>query len=253
MKTTLKKILFFLLIQASMVNGFAQESKIKEAEVAYTKEEYSKTIEIYEDILQTKGESAAIYYNLGNAYFKTNQIASAILNYERALLLDPADADIRFNLQMAKHKSVDKIEPIGDFFLINWFDSIQNRGSADSWATMGIVSFMLFIGCLLLFFFSRWVSMKKTAFYVGFVLLALVMLTNLFASNQKSKLVNRRAAIVFSSTVTVKSSPDTSGTDLFVLHEGTKVSIRNTLGDWKEVEIEDGNIGWIHRNDIQII
>ena len=161
MNINMKKIVFFLLVQFVTLGAFAQEATIKEAEVAYTKEDYGKAIELYEGLLKTHGESAEIYYNLGNAYYKENKIAPAILNYERALLLDPGDGDIRFNLQLARQKSVDKIEPVGDFFLHRWFDKVQNMGAADSWAQIGIVCFILFIGCLILFFFSKWIHLKK--------------------------------------------------------------------------------------------
>ena len=124
MNINMKKIVFFLLVQFVTLGAFAQEATIKEAEVAYTKEDYGKAIELYEGLLKTHGESAEIYYNLGNAYYKENKIAPAILNYERALLLDPGDGDIRFNLQLARQKSVDKIEPVGDFFLHRWFDKV---------------------------------------------------------------------------------------------------------------------------------
>ena len=142
MNINMKKIVFFLLVQFVAIGAFAQEAAIKEAEVAYTKEDYGKAIELYEGLLKTHGESAEIYYNLGNAYYKENKIAPAILNYERALLLDPGDGDIRFNLQLARQKSVDKIEPVGDFFLHRWFDKVQNMGAADSWAQIGIVCFI---------------------------------------------------------------------------------------------------------------
>ena len=164
MNINMKKIVFFLLVQFVTLGAFAQEATIKEAEVAYTKEDYGKAIELYEGLLKTHGESAEIYYNLGNAYYKENKIAPAILNYERALLLDPGDGDIRFNLQLARQKSVDKIEPVGDFFLHRWFDKVQNMGAADSWAQIGIVCFILFIGCLILFFFSKWIHLKKIGF-----------------------------------------------------------------------------------------
>ena len=235
MNINMKKIVFFLLVQFVALGAFAQEATIKEAEVAYTKEDYGKAIELYEGLLKTHGESAEIYYNLGNAYYKENKIAPAILNYERALLLDPGDGDIRFNLQLARQKSVDKIEPVGDFFLHRWFDKVQNMGAADSWAQIGIVCFILFIGCL------------------GLVFLVLVIFANIFAGNQKDELINRKSAIVFAPTVTVKSSPDASGTDLFILHEGTKVSIKSKLGDWNEIEMEDGNVGWMPSKDMEII
>lgn len=256
MKTikNMKKILFFLLIQCLIGNVvYAQDAIVKEAEVAYTQEDYGKAIDLYEGVLESNGESPEIYYNLGNAYYKAGKIAPAILNYERALVLEPGDNDARFNLQMAKQKSVDKIEPVGEFFLSKWFSSVQDMASADSWALFGVVCFILFIGCLLLFFFSRWIRVKKAGFYFGIVFLLLVVFANIFGSHQKEELVNRTHAIVFTPTVTVKSSPDASGTDLFILHEGTKVSIKSTLGQWSEIELEDGNIGWMPSKDIEKI
>ena len=217
------------------------------------KEDYAKAIELYEGILKSNGESAAVYYNLGNTYYKAGKIAPAILNYERCLLLDPGDSDARFNLQMARQKTIDKIEPVGDFFLVKWFKSVENLGSADSWAKTGIVCFLLFIGCLILFFFSRWVRLKKIGFYLGVLFIIMVVFANIFASDQKDEMINRKHAIVFAPTVTVKSSPDASGTDLFVLHEGTNVTVKSTLGEWSEIELEDGNVGWMPSKDIEKI
>lgn len=239
--------LFFLCVTFPLV---AQDATIKEAEVAYTKGDYKSAIDLYEGLLENKGESAAIYYNLGNAYYKDGQIAPAILNYERALLLSPADGDIRFNLQMAKQRSVDKIEPLGEFFLAKWFHAVQNLASADRWGTIGIVCFLLCLVCLSVFFFSRQRRFKQIGFYSAVVLLAIVVVANVFASNQADEITNRTEAIVFSPTVTVKSSPDQSGTDLFVIHEGTKVSIKSTLGEWSEISLEDGNVGWMPSKDI---
>jgi len=249
----MKKVWLFLLVQCLIGTVYAQESIIKEAETAYTQEDYSRAIELYESVVNQYGESAEIYYNLGNAYYKAGRVGASILNYERALLLDPGDGDIRFNLQMAKQRAVDKIEPVGDFFLVKWFNSVQDMGAADSWALLGIICFILFIGCLLLFFFSRWIRLKKLGFYLGVFFLIIIIFANIFAINQKKEVVNRTGAIVFSQTVTVKSSPDASGTDLFILHEGTKVFIKSTLGDWKEIETEEGNVGWMPSKDMEII
>ncbi|GHV47287.1 hypothetical protein FACS1894181_00440 [Bacteroidia bacterium] len=233
--------------------AFAQDEQLKEAEATYAQGDYTKAAELYRSILQTYGESAEAYYNLGNAYYKANDIAPAILYYERALLIDPGDADIRFNLEMARQRTVDKIIPIGDFFLVKWLQSVQNMGAADSWAKFGIGGFLLFIGCLFLYFFSRQSKLKKLGFYLGIAFLFLVIAANIFARGQKNELSNRNTAIVFSPTVTVKSSPNQSGTDLFLLHEGTKVLIRSAIGEWKEIELEDGNIGWMPAKDIEII
>ncbi|MDR2681391.1 MAG: tetratricopeptide repeat protein [Tannerella sp.] len=230
----------------------AQEAEIKAAETAYASEQYGQAIELYESVLKNYGDSYELYYNLGNCYYKTGKTAHAILNYERALLIKPGDSDIRFNLEMAKQQT-DKIEPLEEFFLKKWFRSVQNLISVDSWATVGILCFVSFICCLVLFFFSKWMRLRKTGFYLGILLFVVIIFTNIFAYNQKEELVNRNGAIVFSPTVTVKSSPDNSGTDLFVLHEGTKVFIRSTVGDWHEIALEDGNIGWINKKDITII
>ena len=231
----------------------AQEDALKEAETAYTQENYLQAIEHYEEILKIYGDSYEVYFNLGNAYYKAEKIAPAILNYERALLLNPGDAAIRFNLEIAKLKKVDRIDPIGEFFVIQWFRTIQNLLSVDTWASLGIVCFILFIGCLILFFFSKWMRLRKMGFYLGIVLLIMVICSNLFAWNQQKAIVERKSAIIFSPTVTIKSSPDASGTDLFVLHEGTKAFIKSALGEWFEIELEDGNVGWIRQKDLERI
>lgn len=249
----MKRILLILFVQLVSFSIYAQEAEIKEAETAYTQKDYNKAIELYEKILKANGESASVYYNLGNAYYKVEKIAPSILNYERASLLDPADSDIRFNLQMAKQKAVDKIEPVESFFLVQWFDAVQNMGSTDSWAKVALVSFLIFIGCLITFFFSRWTRLKKVGFYLGLLMIVLVVFANIFASNQKQEILNRTTGIVFAPTVTIKSSPNPSGTDLFILHEGAKVNIKSTLGEWSEIALEDGNVGWMPSNKIEII
>ncbi|WP_280764939.1 tetratricopeptide repeat protein [Parabacteroides sp. PFB2-10] len=249
----MRKTILFVLMPCLVFSLFAQESAIKEAEAAYTQEDYILAIEKYESILAEQGQSSQILYNLGNAYYKAGLVAPAILNYERALLLDPGDSDIRFNLQMAKLRAVDQIEPVGEFFLKKWFLSIQDMGSSDSWAKLGVVCFLVFIVCLLFFFFSRWIRMKKAGFYLGCVFLVLVIVCNIFARNQKNELINRTHAIVFTPTVTAKSSPSASGTDLFILHEGTKVSVKSEIGEWNEIELESGSVGWIQKKDIEII
>ena len=231
----------------------AQESAFKEAEVAYKQENYARAIELYEALLKNSGDSYEIYYNLGNAYYKKNKIAPAILNYERALLLNPGDGDIRFNLAMSRLRTTDKIEPVGEFFWVKWFRTVRNVLNVDVWASVGIVCFVLFIGCLTLFIFSIWMRLKKIGFYTGIFLLVLVVFANVFAWSQKKALITRDVAIIFAPTITIKSSPDVSGTDLFVLHEGTKVQIKSTLGEWYEIRLEDGKEGWIPQKELERI
>ena len=231
----------------------AQDTDWQAAAEAYSKSEFAKAVELYENTLNTSNESAKVYYNIGNCYYKMNKIAPAILNYERAILLNPGDNDARFNLEIAKLQTIDKIEPIGEFFLSEWIKSLQNIFGTNTWSKFGIASFLLLIGSLMLFFFTRKIILKKIGFYAGIICLLFTIASNCFAYNQKQKLLNRSTAIVFAPTVTIKSSPDNSGNDLFVLHEGVKVEVLSKLGEWCEIKIADGNIGWIKSSNIEII
>lgn len=220
---------------------------------AYIKNDYKSAIQIYEALLE-KGEAAEVYYNLGNCYYKTNDIAKSILNYERALLLDPGNTDIRVNLEMARAKTVDKITPIPDIFFVAWIKSLINCLSVDAWAKCGILFFILFWVAVALFFFSKQASLKKGGFIGGIVFLILVVLSNVFASQQKAVLVNRNAAIVLVLSVTVRSTPSESGTSLFILHEGSKVELKdNSMREWKEIRLEDGKVGWVPTSSIEVI
>ncbi len=248
-----KILLFGFVYFACGMPLMAQDAAFKEAKTAYMQENYTKAIELYEELLKNNGDSYEVYYNLGNAYYKAGKIAPAVLNYERALLLNPGDGDVRFNLEMSRLKTTDKIETLGDFFLIKWFKSIQNMLNINMWSIIGIVCFILFIGCLTLFFFSKWMRLKKIGFYAGIFLLTIIVLANIFAWNQKKALTTRNTAIIFAPTVTIKSSPNVSGTDLFVLHEGTKVHIKSSLGEWYEIRLEDGKEGWIEKKELEKI
>jgi tetratricopeptide (TPR) repeat protein len=250
--------------QANDVNAaselFPQKSEAKpvsvmlqQANEAYANSDFQTAAGLYEELLKTNGESATVYYNLGNSYYKLNKIAPSILNFERALLLEPGNSDIRFNLEIARLKAVDRIETLDDFFLTEWFRDIQNLLSTDAWSNFSITCFILLIVCLFLFFFSRRIFIKKFGFFMAAGLIVCVISGNCFAYNQKKKLTQRNEAIILSPTTTIKSSPDNSGTDLFNLHEGTKVKIRNKLSIWNEIETADGNVGWIRSSEIEVI
>lgn len=223
------------------------------ADSAYIKEDYATAIHIYEALLKD-GEAADIYYNLGNSYYKAGDIAKAVLNYERALLLEPGNSDIRANLEVARAKTIDKVDSIPEVFFISWTKSLINSMSVDAWGTWGIVSFILFIIALYFFIFSKQILWKKIGFISGILFLIIVICSNLFASQQKESLLNRNDAIIMSPSVTVRSTPSDSGTSLFVLHEGRKVNIKdNTMNEWKEIRLEDGKVGWVPVSAIEVI
>lgn len=224
-----------------------------EGDSAYIKNDFASAIQIYESLLQ-QGEAPEIYYNLGNCYYKTDDIARAIINYERALLLSPGNTDIRANLEIARSKTIDKVTPVPEIFFITWIKSLVNSQSSDAWARTGIVSFLLLLVSLAIFFFTQHIKWKKIGFSAAILFLIVTVLSNLFASQQKSYLTNRNDAIILSPSVTVRSTPSESGTSLFVLHEGRKVEIKdNSMREWKEIRLEDGKVGWVPSSSIEVI
>ena len=225
-----------------------------EADQAYQENDFASAIQQYEAILEAGQESAAIYYNLGNSYYKSDQIAKAILNYERALLLNPSDADTRFNLEMAKSKTIDKVTPASEIFIATWIRSLTNTMSEAGWAKWAVLSFILILVGLSLYIFGKKLVLKKIGFICAVIMVVVCVAANLFADAQKEKLVVRNSAIVMSPTVTVRSTPNESGTELFVLHEGTKIFVEdNTMKGWKEIRLEDGNKGWLPTESIEVI
>lgn len=220
---------------------------------AYMRNDYASAIQIYETLL-SEGEAAELYYNLGNSYYKMDEIAKAILNYERALLLQPGNGDIRANLEIARAKTVDKVVPVPEIFFVSWIKSLINCLSADAWAVGGFLSFWLLLAACALFFFTKRAVWKKSGFFAGLFFLLLTVLCNLFAAQQKSSLVHRNDAIVLQPSVTVRSTPSESGTSLFILHEGHKVEVKDgSMRQWKEIRLEDGKVGWVPAEAIEVI
>ena len=224
-----------------------------EADSAYARGQYQQAISDYEELLKG-GASADIYYNLGNAYYRTENITRAVLNYERALLLSPGDRDIRFNLQLARSKTIDKIVPESEMFFITWYHSLVNLMSVDGWARLAIVSLALVIILSLLYLFSDRIWLRKVGFFGGTFLLVVFVLANIMAWQQKQNLLYRKGAIVTASSITVKGAPAKNGTDLFILHEGTKVIITDdAMKAWKKIRLADGKEGWIESQKIELI
>ena len=228
-----------------------------DADVAYREKNYAESIKLYEAQVERNRtinqESAQLYYNLGNAYFRDNQIAKAIVNYERALLINPGDSDIRHNLRFAKTRIEDKIDSADNLFINKWVRSLQNLYSANTWATIGIVLFILFIVAIGIYMISLQLSMRKISFYVGIVLFFAVVITNVFAFKQKSKITNRSTAIVMSASASIYTSPDAHSQELFRLHEGAKVKIKREEGRWIEIVIANGSVGWLQKMNVEVI
>ena len=247
-----RHIIISLALFLVSISAWAQSMKA-EADSAYINKEYAKAVEIYEALLQ-EGESGEVYYNLGNAYFKQDELGRAILNYERALLLQPGNADISANLDIARAKTVDKVNPNPEVFFVAWTRALINMLTVDTWGYWGIGFFLCMLVSLVVYFFTKRIQGRKIGFFLAFISLILCIIANLFAWEQKDKIDHRKDAIVLSPSVTVRSTPSDEGTSLFVIHEGRKVSIKdNSMKDWKEITLEDGKVGWIPMSAIEII
>ena len=229
-----------LAIQANAV-----DSLFVKANEAYNKEYFEDAVAQYQKIIEQGYESADLYYNLGNAYFKLKDYPSAILYFEKAKKLNPSDEDIAFNLQVANLKIVDKIEPVPELFFKVWWRNFYNLFPADSWAIIGVSSFILFFILLAFYLLSKIIRIRKLAFFAGVFMLFITIFTLSLAHQKHQLIINQNQAIVFVPTLTVKSSPNPNSVDLFVIHEGAKVDIRDEVSGWVEIKIANGSVGWL--------
>lgn len=225
----------------------------QQAEALYREGKYSEAAETYRKIMDEGLESAELYYNLGNCFYKMGENTRAILYYERALLLHPGDEMIRYNLEMAHKAVVDKIEVLPEFFLVRWYKAVETHFSADQWGYISVGLFLLFLVMAALFFYSSSVGAKKVGFVVGIVAFLLTVSAVIFAFRQDERVSGKEYAIIVTPSVTVKGAPDNSGTSLFLIHEGLKVKVVDELGDWYNIRLADGNEGWVAKPDLEKI
>lgn len=244
----------WLLLAMICFGGTSAKAVTKNnADTEYQKGNYQQAIRDYEEILKN-GESAEIYFNLGNAYYRTDNITKAVLNYERARLLSPGDDDINFNLQFARSKTIDKITPQSEMFFVTWYKSLVNFTSVDNWAKTGILCIVMALLLVLLYLFGPQLMLRKIGFFGGLAFFVIFLLSNLFAFQQKQALDNRTGAIIMTPSVNIKKTPAKNSADQFVLHEGTRVDIIDKgMTDWRCIRVGDGREGWIETKAIEEI
>ena len=214
-----------------------------QANAQYAEGNYADAITQYEQIILEQ-PAAEVYYNLGNAYFKQGELAQSILAYERALRLKPSYTDAQHNLQFAQSRIVDNIEDANSFFLSNWIKVVRNAFSQSTWIILSITLFTCMLLGFFFFAFSQTLWIRKTAFYTSIIALFISIVACLNASSLHYRDTQRAEAIITQGIVNAKSSPDRSGNDLFTIHEGTKVEIKEVIGDWCCIHVGN-NIGWM--------
>lgn len=248
------KRIFLISIMLACVSLMQAAITKADADALYEKGNYEEAAAAYESLLKVEGLAAEVYYNLGNCYYKLDKIPFAVLNYERALLLDPGDGDIRANLALARGKTVDKVVPPSEMFFVTWWRDLTNCMSMDSWTIVGFSAFILMLIGILVYRFVPLLLARKIGFYSAMFLFALVIIANFAAFSQHRDLTHRNTAVILAPSVVVKSSPSDRSTDLFLIHEGSKVEILdNSMKEWMEVKFEEGKQGWIPVNVAEII
>ena len=251
----MKRIFFItaMLLLSTAAKAAPQDELWNRGNELYAAGDYAGAIAAYDSIEAMGYRSAKLFYNLGNAHFKNNSTGRAILNYNRAQLLAPADTDTEHNLRVADTYVKDRIEVIPQLFFIRWINTFMNIANSNVWATLSLVFLASALVFTAVYLLAGRMSQRKLGFWLGMAFAALFIMSLSFASVQRSRIVNPSHAVVMSSAAPVKSSPDADSKDMFVLHEGTRVSVTNTLGQWREITIADGNRGWINSASIEMI
>jgi len=245
--------ILFIILASISASGQSYEELAAKAARAYDAGHYSASIELYQKILDSGMESPVLYYRLGDACYRNNDMPSAILYYEKALKLDPNNRDLKHNLALANSKITDKVEIVPELFYKRWWKALLNSFTLNSIAVMLIVLLILSLTAVCIYLTSRVLTVRKLFFWSGMLLFLLFFIT-LNAARQKAHYQKTsHEAIVFTPTLTVKSSPDQASTDLFVIHEGIKVTLLDKIGEWQEIRIANGSIGWLRTSDLRMI
>jgi len=243
-----------LLATAALVQGSgSNDSLYLAASKAYSDGNYELALEKYEQIADQGYAAPDLYYNMGNAAFRSNRLGYAVLYYNKALKLEPSHEEAAKNLAYVSRYKEDQLEQVPELFIRTWIRSLVGLFSVHTWAYLAILMFGILLVALLFYIFASRLAVKKAGFFTGLVVLLLFLISFTAALERNNEIVAPDHAVIVSPSVVVKSSPSLSGTDLFVLHEGTEITVTDQVGEWTEVRISDGRIGWIPGETFEII
>ncbi|MBL1212276.1 MAG: tetratricopeptide repeat protein [Ignavibacteriae bacterium] len=235
------------------VNGSSIDEMMIEANKLYQESKYDSALTVYKQVTDQGYVSAALYFNIGNSYYRTGEIGRAILNYERGLKLEPSDEDIKYNLRIAQARIVDRIKYVPQIFLVEWWNSLLTFLSVSAWAAVVIIfyiSLLIFIG---IYFLTKSGRLQRFSFYFGSMnFIALIFIVFLFIAR-----VNRETSkdygVLITDTISVKVSPDEKAQDAFVIHEGLKFEVEDELQEWARIKLSDGKVGWLNKTALEMI
>ena len=244
----------FLITVFHLTLTFSQNQEVwQEGNSLYNDGKFIEAILKYESILEDGVHSAELYFNLGNAHYKLNNIAPSIYYYEKALDLAPNDPEIQQNIAFARNMTIDDIDIIPEVGFSKLFKTISNFMSYDGWAYLSVIGVVVFVLLYLLYYFSYNTGKKRMAFVGSLSFLALSCVALFFAFNKYGIDATDNPAIIFAQEALVKSEPNLRSEELFRLHEGTKVQILDTVMNWKKVKLTDGKTGWIQSEELRLL
>jgi len=249
----MRKVVVFIAIFSFFWTFAQNEALFKSANDAYNEGDYVKAADQYLEILDKGAHSAELYFNLGNAYYKLNQIAPSIYYYEKALLLKPNDSEIENNLRYSQNMTLDAIENLPETGLANLYKRFTGFLSFDQWAKAGVFFMISFVLLYLAFYFFKFSTRKRIAFIGSLLALSLSVASAIFAFIEYEDFKADNPAIIFSQESQVKTEPNNRSQQAFVLHEGTKVNVLEELGEWKKIQLADGKTGWIASESIKLL
>lgn len=249
----MKHLIYIIALIITTTSVAQKNTLFEEGNTLYNAGKFNEAITKYESVLATKNHSAELYFNLGNAHYKLNNIAPSIYYFEKALQLAPNDKEILNNIAFARNMTVDAIDIVPEVGFSKLFKNLSNTLSFDAWAYASVAAMLLFVLMSLLYYFSYTTGKKRLAFIGSSVFLFLSCFALFFAFNKFNIDKNNNPAIVFSQEALVKSEPNLRSEETFRLHEGTKVQILDTVKNWKKIKLSDGKTGWITKDAIKAL
>jgi len=250
----MKSITITIILLISVLNIFAIDIKTETDSALnyYLKSDFEQALDIYEDLYNQGYSSADLFFNVGNCYYNMGDLANAIYYYEKAIILNPSDKDIAHNLKVANSKIRNKTDEVPVVFYKQWSKKIISLFSTDKWAIISIISFILCLGSVAVYLFTKRISVRKTGFYSAIVLVVVSLFSLFFAIQQSKNITKNNYAIVFETSL-IKSGPSEESTNLFEVNEGLKVEITDSLNSWYNIKLADGKQGWIIAENVKRI
>lgn len=252
-----KQTLSVLFIAFVFINNLSLakdvNSSMQQAGEYYRNAEFDKAINIYEQLINEGYKGISLYYNLANSYYRIGKLGYAILNYERALKISPADEDVKHNLAFANLSTVDRIQPLPTFFLFDWWERMLASFSVNGWTYAAYFFYIVLLLLIILYFFAKTIFQQKLIIFssLGILIILAVTVSLLVVKiNREQTLVN---GVIVEQSATVKTSPDPNSTDAFVIHEGLKVNLEDRLDQWIKIKLADGKVGWVENNAVEKI